>query len=100
MLNVECSMFGVLLYKKTGRRIEIHRPVAFSVPQEQPRLSPQFKHLKQAPLRTATWPQFGHVGASCWKCAMESLRDFTGRPVPGAGWPLPLPGSFISRSEE
>jgi len=40
--------------------------VAFFVQlQEQPKLSPQLRHLKQAPLRTVTWPQFGHVGASC-----------------------------------
>lgn len=31
---------------------------------EQPRLSPQFRHLKHAPLRTAMWPHLGQAGAS------------------------------------
>ena len=54
--------------------------------QEQPRLSPQFRHLKHAPLRTATFPQFGHVGASFMKWAMASFRVVIARP-----WTEPLP---------
>src|SRR5882672_7781330 len=54
--------------------------------QEQPRLSPQFRHLKQAPLRTATLPQVGHVGASFIKWAMASLKVVIARP-----WTEPFP---------
>src|SRR5262245_21543805 len=50
---------------------------------EQPKLSPQFKHLKHAPLRTATWPQLGQVGASFIKCSTASLRFLISRrPLP------------------
>ena len=48
-----------------GSRSLLPDPCGGVLLQEQPRLSPQFKHLKQAPLRTATCPQFGQVGASC-----------------------------------
>ena len=44
----------------------------------QPRLSPQLRHLKQAPLRTATWPHLGQVGASCWKWATLWLKGSNG----------------------
>lgn len=41
------------------------------VAQEQPRLSPQLRHLKHAPLRTVMWPHLGHDGASNWLMIME-----------------------------
>src|SRR5262245_53329116 len=46
---------------------------------EQPKLSPQFKHLKHAPLRTATWPQLGQVGASFIRCSTASFSDLISR---------------------
>jgi uncharacterized protein HemX len=41
--------------------------------QEQPKLSPQLRHLKQAPLRTVRWPQAVQAGASSMKCATDWL---------------------------
>lgn len=60
--------------KKAGDFSPALRSNVTATAYEQPRLSPQLRHLKQAPLRTAMCPHLGHAGASCMKCFSASLR--------------------------
>lgn len=48
-----------------SRLLRSQRSFAAKFPvQLHPKLSPQFKHLKQAPFRTVMCPQLGQLGAS------------------------------------